>query len=69
MTATSLAPDEAYAQRLRQMSDDELHAEGFEIVRKRTHAGGSFSRRMVALNDEMRRRDLHTDQHERTVSR
>jgi hypothetical protein len=60
---------QAYAERLRQMSDDELHAEGFTLVRKRTSAGGPFSRRMVALNDEMRRRDLHTDQHERTASR
>jgi hypothetical protein len=59
MTCTKLT-DEAYAERLSEMDDDELHAEGFELVRKRSHSGWSFTARMVALNAELAKRDLFT---------
>lgn len=56
MTCTKLT-DEAYAKRLVDMDDDELHAEGFELVRKRSRSRWSFTARMVALNAELARRD------------
>lgn len=64
MTASKLAPERAYAEELRALSDDDLHTEGFGLARRMREGdegdGFTVRRRMELLDAELRRRELST---------
>jgi chromosomal replication initiation ATPase DnaA len=62
MTATKVAPDEAYADRLHDLDADQLHAEGFQVARalseqSKVQGPLTLKRRMELLHVELARRD------------